>query len=112
MAKLILVCGFFLLVFSASICLAANEKPCAIEKIEAKKQACKTSDRLIPEKLLKIKSLDLKAAESPAQSGSSAKVPSPANTFETLITPLIKAVAPHFYDQIIKKEAKTTVVSS
>ena len=30
--------------------------------------------------------------------------PSPANTFETIIAPFIKTIAPHFYERIIKKE--------
>jgi hypothetical protein len=112
MAKLILVCSFFLFVFSAGICFATNEKPLIAEKTELKKQACKTSEKLIPEKLLRVKPLDLKAAERPPQSGTSLKTPSPANTFETLITPFIKAVAPHFYDQIIKKQPKSSPVRS
>ncbi|MBC8053611.1 MAG: hypothetical protein H7Y13_11160 [Sphingobacteriaceae bacterium] len=109
MAKLIFTCGFFLFVFSVSISYASNGKPSTIEKTD-RKQACKTSERLIPEKLLKIKPLDFKTSEK--SSAASAKSPATANTFETLITPFLKAVAPHFYDQIIKKEQKPSPVQS
>ena len=111
MQKYLLICGFLIFSLSARVSYAANGKPVSIEKADAKKQTCKTSEKLIPEKLLRIKPLDVKSPEKP-QAASSTKTPAAANTFETLITPFIKAVAPHFYDQIIKKDPRPSTAQS
>lgn len=114
MIKLIILSGFFLALLSATICYAANGKPCVILKSDTKKQACKTSEKLIPEKLLKIKSInEVKTFEKPSGTpASSVKSPSTADTFESLIAPFLKAVSPHFYDQIIKRDQKSAPVAS
>lgn len=114
MIKLIYTCGFFLFLLSATICYAANGNPCVVYKSDIKKQPCKTSERLIPEKLLKVKFLnESKASEKPVSApANSVKNPSSADTFESLITPFLKAVSPHFYDQIIKRDQKSAPVRS
>ena len=112
MTKLLLTCGCLLFICSVSVSYAANVKPCVFDKTDSKKHTCKTLDKIIPEKLLKIKPLDyLKATERSNQPGT-VKAHAPANTFETLITPILKAMSPHFYDQIIKRDSKSTSVQS
>lgn len=60
--------------------------------------------------LCKLKTCKIHTGHKPAQKthekGSSLETtsPSPANTFETIIAPFIKTIAPHFYEQILKKD--------
>jgi len=117
MARLTYVFNILMLVFFAASTYAANGKPSVIEKIELKKNTGKTSQKLIPEKLLKIKQAgELKiierAFQEQASPGSNNKQPNAADTFESLIAPFIKVVAPHFYDQIIKRDQKAITVPS
>ena len=112
MIRLLLTCSFFMFAVSVTVCYAANEKPCTVEKIAAKKQACKTSQQLIPEKLLKIKPYsDLKSSEKLIPAPENRAVDA-ADTFESLIAPLLKAITPHFYDQIIKRDKKVLQAQS
>ena len=106
MIRFIITGAVFFVLLSATICYAGNGKPCMILKFDTKKEACKTSKKLIPEKLLKIKSINQsKSLERPSVVPSD-KSSSAAETFESLIAPFLKAVSPHFYDQIIKREQK------
>ncbi|MBC7912956.1 MAG: hypothetical protein H7Y07_02435 [Pyrinomonadaceae bacterium] len=109
MAKVLILCGFCIFLLSATYTYAANGKPCLLEKLAEKKIACKTSEKIIPEKLLKIRALnELKVLEKPIIQPSA----SAADTFESLIAPFLKAVTPHFYDQIINRGKKPSQVQS
>ncbi|MBC7912485.1 MAG: hypothetical protein H7Y07_00030 [Pyrinomonadaceae bacterium] len=109
MVKLLSVSAFILSCFTATLTYAAGEKPCVVERAEAKKQPCNTSEKLIPEKLLKIKPF---TEVKPSQRPVSLKAPASADTFESLITPFLKTVAPHFYDRIIRRDQKSATVQS
>lgn len=104
--------GFiFLILLSATICYAGNGKPCVILKSDTQNRACKTSEKLIPEKLLKINESKRLEKPSTVTSGTD-KTSSTAETFESLIAPFLKAVSPHFYDQIIRREQKNASSTS
>jgi hypothetical protein len=106
MARLRITSGVIIALFSISAAFAANTNPCFLSKTEVKRQPCKTSQKLVPERLIKVKPLnEVKATERPSQQNNAVKAPS-ADTFEAIIAPFIKAVSPHFYDQIIRKDPR------
>ena len=109
-----IITGVFFVLLSATICYAGNGKPCMLLKSETKKEAYKSSEKLIPEKLFKIKSSnESKGLEKPSTIPSDpVKNSSTADTFESIIAPFLKAVSPHFYDQIIRRERKVAPVAS
>jgi hypothetical protein len=114
MLKHLLICGLLLFVFSVSISYASVCGEGARAKQAVKRhQPCKTSEKLIPEKLLKIKPFSDRLDKSGAlPSNLNKKAPASADTFESLIAPFIKSVAPIFYDHIIKRESKTSELRS
>ena len=87
----------------------ANKNPLQEEKASTANKTCKTSEKLIPEKLLKVKPMpELKSSVKPSAS----KPPAAADTFQSLIAPFLKVVSPHFYEHIIKRDNGQTSARS
>jgi hypothetical protein len=87
----------------SAVVYAGNPKECTASKIS--KTYCKTIATLCKLKTCKthISHKPLQKMQEKSNPAGSVS-PSPANTFETIIAPFIKTIAPHFYEQILKKE--------
>jgi hypothetical protein len=111
MAKCLVTCGLFVFILSVTVCYAATVNPCLIEK-GIKKQLSKNTEKITPTKLpgkLPVKPESIESIQN--QSSPAIKNSNPADTFESIIAPFLKAVTPHFYDQIIKREKSATANS-
>ena len=111
MIKVLFTCGFILFVCSVGISYAAIGSEAAVLN-EKSKQTNKISESLT-DKIPQLKSASgSKLKPVNVQPGAVKSIPAPADTFESLITPFLKTVAPIFYDQIIKREPKSSGVPS
>ncbi|HEX8377173.1 MAG TPA: hypothetical protein VF602_05100 [Pedobacter sp.] len=112
MLKVLFTCGFILFVCSVGISYASIGRESKCLNSECKKQVYKISEGLI-DKLPQLKpSYGSKLKPAAIQPVSVKSTPAAADTFESLITPFLKTVAPVFYDKIIRKEPKPTALPS
>ncbi len=112
MLKVLFTCGFILFVCSVGISYASigGESKCV--NSECKKQVNKAPESLI-DKLPQLKPvLGYKLKPANVQPVSVKSIPAAADTFESLITPFLKTVAPIFYDKIIRREPRPAAVPS
>ncbi|HEY0054671.1 MAG TPA: hypothetical protein VGB63_04870 [Pedobacter sp.] len=112
MLKGLFTCGFILFVCSVGISYASigGESKCLTT--ECKKQFSKAPESLIDKLPQPKPALGFKLKPANIQPVSVKSTPAAADTFESLITPFLKTVAPIFYDKIIRRESKPTAVPS
>jgi len=90
------------MLFASTIAYASNPKACPATTFS---KGCKAVATLCKLKTCKHSSASKPVNKAPGKTSNSGSTnSSPADTYENYIAPFIKAIAPHFYDRILKKD--------